>query len=90
MKKLNSIPQFKDENEERQFWAEHDSADFVDWSKAEQVIFPNLKQSTKSISIRLPESLLARIKTLANKKDVPYQSLIKMFLGERIDQELHN
>jgi predicted DNA binding CopG/RHH family protein len=90
MKKLNNIPQFKNEDEERNFWDQHDSTEYVDWSKAEKTVFPNLKQSTESISIRLPASLLARVKSLANKKDVPYQSLIKVFLGERVDQELQS
>ncbi len=88
MKKLKLIPRFKTEDEEREFWATHDSTDYVDWSKAEQVIFPNLKPSTESISLRLPKYLLARIKELANAKDVPYQSLIKIFLAEKVDKEL--
>lgn len=87
-KKLKAIPKFKSEDEEREFWATHDSAEYIDWDKAEEVIFPNLKPTTKSISIRLPETLLARIKQLANSKDVPYQSLMKIFLAERIEKEL--
>lgn len=87
-KKLKPIPKFRDEDEERDFWATADSSEYFDWSKAERVIFPNLKSSTESISLRLPSFLLARIKELANKKDVPYQSLMKVFLSERIDQEL--
>ncbi len=88
MKKFKKIPHFKSEDEEREFWLNHDSTGYIDWSKAEQVIFPNLKPSTKSISIRLPEYLLARIKQLANFRDVPYQSLIKMFLADRVRDEL--
>jgi predicted DNA binding CopG/RHH family protein len=83
------IPEFQDEDEEREFWSTHDSSDFVDWQKAERVVFPNLKPSTRTISVRMPESMLDELKLLANKRDVPYQSLIKMFLRERIDQELH-
>jgi len=82
------IPEFANEDEERDFWANHDSADYVDWSRAERAIFPNLKPTTRSISIRVPESMLDELKLLANKRDVPYQSLIKMFLRERIDAEL--
>lgn len=90
MKKLKPMPKFKTEDEEREFWATHDSSEYIDWSKAEQVIFPNLKPSTESISLRLPKYLLARIKEIANSKDVPYQSLIKIFLAERIDKELRS
>lgn len=85
----NPIPKFKDEDEERAFWATHDSAEYVDWRRAERVIFPNLKPSTRTISVRMPESMLEELKLLANKRDVPYQSLIKMFLRERIDGELY-
>ena len=88
MKKLKKIPNFKNEDEERKFWAKADSSEYFDWSKAEKVIFPNLKPSTESISLRLPSYLLARIKEMANKKDIPYQSLMKMFISERINQEL--
>lgn len=88
MKKLKQIPKFKNEDEEREFWATHDSTDYIDWSKAERAIFPNLKPSTESISLRLPQWLIASLKQLANKKDVPYQSLMKIFLAERIEQEL--
>ena len=88
MKKFKPIPKFKTIKQETEFWKTHDSTDYIDWSKAQNTIFPNLKPSTESISIRLPSSLLANIKTLANKKDVPYQSLMKIFLSERINQEL--
>ena len=87
-KKLKPLPQFKSRDEEREFWAGHDSADYVDWQKAKTNIqFPNLKFSTRSISIRLPEDLLARLKEIANKRDIPYQSLVKMMLAEKIKQE---
>jgi predicted DNA binding CopG/RHH family protein len=85
---IKAIPKFKNEDDERAFWDQHDSADFVDWQKAKPVIFPNLKLSTKTISLRLSESMLYELKLLANKRDVPYQSLIKMFLQDRIAQEL--
>lgn len=87
-KKLKPIPKFKTEDEERDFWAKADSSEYFDWSKAEQVVFPNLKRSTKSISLRLPESTLLDLKLLANKRDVPYQSLMKIFLAERVEKEL--
>ena len=85
---MKDIPKFKNEEEERQFWAEHDSTEYVDWSKAARGVFPNLKPSTKTISLRLPESMLEELKLLANKNDVPYQSLVKVFLSERIESEL--
>lgn len=88
MKKLKSIPRFKSEDEEREFWSTHDSTDYVDWTKAQRAVFPNLKPSTESISLRLPEWLLARLKQLANARDVAYQSLIKIFLAERVEKEL--
>lgn len=87
-KKLKEIPKFKNEDEERDFWATHDSTEYVDWDKAETVIFPNLKPTTRTISLRLPASMLDRLKVAANKRDVPYQSLIKMFLKERLDAEI--
>ncbi|MBL7149109.1 MAG: BrnA antitoxin family protein, partial [Candidatus Cloacimonetes bacterium] len=74
--------------EEREFWAKADSSQYIDWKKAEKVAFSKLKPSTKTISLRLPEFILDEIKMIANKKDVPYQSLIKIFLKDRIDQEL--
>ena len=80
--------QFKTEDEEREFWSTHDSTEFVDWAKAKRVILSNLKPSVKTISLRLPESILEGLKLLANKQDIPYQSLIKVFLAERIEQEL--
>lgn len=87
MQKLKSIPVFANEAEERAFWERHDSADYVDWSMAERVRFANLKPSTKSISLRLPGTLLDEIKIAANKRDVPYQSLIKVWLAERLAAE---
>jgi predicted DNA binding CopG/RHH family protein len=86
MKKL--IPKFKNEDEEREFWASHDSTEYIDWGKAKPALFSNLKPSTKSISLRLPESMLSSLKTLANKNDVPYLSLIKIYLNDRIKSEL--
>ena len=84
------IPKFKNEAEERLFWQKHDSSEYVDWSDAENLVMPKLKPSTKSISLRLPESMIEELKVLANKRDVPYQSLLKMFISERIDSELHH
>jgi predicted DNA binding CopG/RHH family protein len=84
------IPTFETEDEEREFWANHDSTDYVDWSQAKSVRLPNLKPSTKTISIRLPLSLLEELKILANKRDVPYQSLVKIFLAERVEEELRS
>ncbi len=85
---MKKIPKFKNEEEERKFWAKHDSTEYVDWSKAKRAVFPNLKPSTKTISLRLPQTMLEELKLLANKRDVPYQSLLKIFLSERIDSEL--
>ncbi|MCK5787007.1 MAG: BrnA antitoxin family protein [Candidatus Sabulitectum sp.] len=82
------IPSFKTEEEERQFWQTHDSADYLDWKSAERVILSKLKPSTKTISLRLPESMIEELKLLANKKDIPYQSLLKVYLAERLDSEL--
>ncbi|MCD4774058.1 MAG: BrnA antitoxin family protein [Bacteroidales bacterium] len=88
MSNLKKIPKFNNEDEERKFWKNQDSSEFVDWKKSEKIIFPNLKPSTKTISLRLPEFILDELKLIAHKRDVPYQSLIKMFLKDRIDQEL--
>lgn len=84
-KKLKPVPAFRSEDDEREFWRTHDTTDYLDWSHARRVDFPNLKPTTKSISLRLPVSLLDRIKVEANKRDVPYQSLIKTWLAEKID-----
>jgi len=85
---MKKIPAFQTEEEERKFWDKHDSVDYVDWTKASRAIFPNLKPSTKTISLRLPETLLEELRLLANRRDVPYQSLAKIFLSERIESEL--
>ena len=87
MKKFKKIPEFKNENEERKFWDTHDSTEYIDWSKAKRVVFPNLKPSTKTITIRVPQSLLNALKAVANKKDVPYQSLVKVYLDEKVREE---
>jgi predicted DNA binding CopG/RHH family protein len=84
LKKARKVPKFASEAEERRFWETHDTDGLVDWSKAERVRFPNLKLSTKSISLRLPLGLLEQIKVEANKRDVPYQSLIKIWLAEKV------
>jgi predicted DNA binding CopG/RHH family protein len=85
-KTLKLIPKFKTEAEERAFWESHDSTDYVDWSKAERATFSKLKPSTQAISLRLPISLLEQIKVEANRRDVPYQSLIKVWLAEKTEQ----
>ena len=87
-KKFKEIPQFKNEKEEREFWEQNDSSDYIDWKKGKRVSFPSLKPSLKSISIRLPESMIEQLKVLANKKDVPYQSLVKIYLSEKVREEL--
>lgn len=79
-------PTFKTEAEERAFWEIHDSSEYLDWSKAVPGVFPNLKPSTTTISLRLPEALLDRIKIEANKRDMPYQSLIKAWLASNVEQ----
>jgi predicted DNA binding CopG/RHH family protein len=84
-RKPEAIPKFRSQAEERHFWETHDSSGLVDWSKAERVRFPNLKPSTISISLRLPVGLLEKIKVAANKRDVPYQSLIKTWLAEKTE-----
>ena len=84
-----SIPQFENEVKEQAFWSTHDSTEYLDWAQAKPVVFPNLRPSTRTISLRLSESMLNEIKLLANKRDVPYQSLIKVFLQDRIHQELY-
>lgn len=82
------IPKFKSEEEERKFWVTHDSIEYVDWKKAKRVVSPALKPSLKTISLRLPETMLEELKLLAHKRDVPYQSLLKIFLSEKIREEL--
>ena len=86
-KKYNRLPEFKNEDEEREFWSTHDTADYFDLTQAKPAVFPNLKPSTRSVSIRINESLFQDIKTLANKKNIPYQSLIKMYLSEKVKEE---
>jgi len=83
-------PKFRSEDEEREFWANADSTDYVNWDDARRVVLPNLKPSQKTISLRLPAMMLAELKLLANKRDVPYQSLLKIFLAERIAKELRS
>ena len=90
MKQRKRIPRFENEDQEREFWSEHDSTEFIDWSQAETAVFPRLKPTTKTISLRLPEYMLEELRTIAHKRDVPYQSLIKIFLKERINQELRS
>ena len=86
-KRKKPVPRFRVEDKEREFWATSDSADYVDWRQARRVSLPKLRLSTRTISLRLPEALLADLKVLANKQDVPYQSLLKIYLAERIRQE---
>jgi predicted DNA binding CopG/RHH family protein len=86
---LKRIPAFRTEDEEREFWATHDSTDYVDWSKAQVVRFPNLRPSSTAISVRLPDTLLTELKLLANERDVPYQSLLKLYLADRVASERH-
>ncbi len=83
-KQLKTLPEFSNEREERRFWETHDSTDYLDWKQAHQVVMPNLKPTTKTISLRLPQHLLDSIKTAAHARDVPYQSLIKVWLQEKL------
>jgi len=83
-KHLKPLPNFSSEAEERTFWEEHDSTDYLDWDQAQHVVLPNLKPTTKTISLRLPQHLLDSIKSAANSRDVPYQSLIKVWLQEKL------
>jgi predicted DNA binding CopG/RHH family protein len=85
-----ALPKFKSEDSEREFWAQHDSADFIDWRKAKRVTLPELRPSSQTISLRLPKPMLDRLKLLANKRDVPYQSLLKMFVAERLKAEFES
>ena len=87
-KQKRAVPEFDSEEQEREFWAQADSTDYVDWDSARKVVLPELKPSQKTISLRLPAMMLAELRLLANKRDVPYQSLLKIFLAERIEQEL--
>lgn len=90
MKKPKKIPKFQSEDEEREFWSKNDSTQYLDWKKAEQVSFPNLKATSRTISIRLPETLIAELKVLANKEDVPYQSMLKILLAEKARERFAN
>ena len=84
---MKKQPKFKTEDAEREFWARHDSTEFIDWRKGKRVSLPNLRPSSQTISLRLPKLMLERLKVLANKRDVPYQSLLKMFVAERLITE---
>lgn len=87
-KRSKEIPVFKNEDKEREFWAKADSTEYIDWDNAQVAMLPNLKPTTRSISLRIPESMLDQLRLIANKRDVPYQSLIKIFLKDRINDEL--
>jgi len=87
-KKLKPVPKFKNEDEERDFWAKADSSEYFDWDNPIELDLSKLKPTTESISLRLPAYLLMRIKEIANSRDVPYQSLMKIFLAERVEKEL--
>ena len=89
MKRLKKIPKFKSLSEEEKFWGTHDSTEYIDYGKVELGFFPELKPSSRTISIRLPESLLEALKVLANKRDVPYQSMMKVLLAEKVREELN-
>ena len=82
-----AVPKFRTEDAERKFWASHNSTDYIDWRKGKRVTLPNLKPSSQTISIRLPKPMLERLKILANKRDIPYQSLLKMFVADRLKSE---
>jgi predicted DNA binding CopG/RHH family protein len=85
--KPKPIPEFESEAQEKEFWATHDTTEYFDWSRAQKVVLPNLRPSTTPISMRLPETLLTDLKRLANEQDVPYQSLMKVYLAERVALE---
>jgi len=90
VKEKKKVPKFKSEDREREFWADQDSADYIDWRRSRHVVFSELKPSTKTISLRLPEAMLENLKLLANKRDIPYQSLLKIFLAERMEEEFNH
>ena len=90
MKKMKRIPRFKTEKEEREFWRTHDSSEYLEWNDSIKITLAKLKPSTKTISLRLPESMIEELKILANKHDIPYQSLLKVFLAERLEEELES
>ena len=87
-RKPSSTPAFRSEDDERDYWSSHDSADHIDWSQARRTSLPSLRPTLRTISLRLPESMIQQLKVLANKRDIPYQSLLKQFLAERLDREL--
>jgi predicted DNA binding CopG/RHH family protein len=89
-KTKKQIPKFRSEEDERQFWAKNDSTEFLDWQSGQQRKFPKLKPSLRTISLRLPVSMIEDLKILANKRDVPYQSLLKIFLAERLEKERYS
>ena len=89
-KELRAIPRFDTEDEEREFWSKHDSVEYVDWKRAQRVKLVDLKPTTRTVSIRLPETMLEDLRMLANKRDVPYQSLLKIYVAERIEKELRS
>ena len=84
----NKIPKFRNEEDERKFWDSRDSTEYIDWSKAKNITLSNLKPSVRSISIRLPEIMVEELKLLAHKKDIPYQSLMKLYISEKVEEEL--
>jgi len=84
------LPKFANEDQEREFWAQHDSADYLDWKQAERIVLPNLRPTSQTISLRLPKPMVEQLKLLANKRDVPYQSLLKIFVAERLKAEFKN
>lgn len=88
IKKFKKIPLFKSEDEERKFWSTHSSIDYIDWSKAVHASFPNLRLTSKPITLRLPLNMLERLKTRANSLDVPYQSLMKIYLQQGLQKQL--
>src|SRR5436190_16475075 len=88
-KRARKIPKFENEDREREFWSAHDSTDYINWKQAQPLKISNLRPTTRTISIRLPETMIERLKMLANKRDVPYQSLLKMYVADRIEEELH-
>ena len=90
MPRKKEIPKFKKEDQEREFWSKEDSTDYIDWQAANRAVFSNLKPSTRKISLRLPETMIEELKLLANKRDIPYQSLLKVFLAERIQKEFES
>src|SRR5437763_11121742 len=87
MKPSKKIPKFKDEDAEQDFWSKADSTEYIDWSKAQKLVLPSFRPTLRTISLRVPESMIAELKLLANQRDVPYQSLLKVFLAEKIKEE---